>query len=366
MATLSHEAFRRCVENFGDCDEYFTEMINASSLLTMGPFEKYYLLNEVAPQKMVWQLTSNNGEKLALAATLLAQKGGIGIDINMACCAPQIYKTGAGISWMLKDLKITQNALSLVKKSLQDYENKTGKHLRLSVKCRLGDENFTENSFFNFTDMLVQEGVELITLHPRTLKEKYRLEPKYEFLKKLCEHYKNLKVPVEIYANGNIKDTNSAKKVLNLCPNVSGLMISRAAAQKPWIFNQIKYELNHSSNFQTSSPQNSNSQTSNLENQIEISKNPQNLENQAESSAKKIHKIDRQECALNFIDYVQKYQPQEFYKTRIQRFFELYCEQFQFGHYFRVQMQNYHSVEESRQKVQDYFFKQPNERFLYY
>lgn len=346
MATLSHEAFRRCVENFGDCDEYFTEMINAASLLTMGPFEKYYLLNEVAPQKMVWQLTSNDGEKLAHAATLLAQKGGIGIDINMACCAPQIYKTGAGIAWMLKDLKITKNALSLTKKSLQDYENKTGKHLRLSVKCRLGDENFTEKSFFNFTDMLVQEGVELITLHPRTLKEKYRLEPKYEFLKKLCEHYKNLKVPVEIYANGNIKDTNSAKKVLNLCPNVSGLMISRAAAQKPWIFNQIKYELNCLPNSKTSILQ--------------------NLEKQAESSAKKIHKIDRQECALNFIDNVQKYQPPEFYKTRIQRFFELYCEQFQFGHYFKTQMQNYHSLEESRQKVQDYFSKQTDERFLYY
>lgn len=347
MATLSHEAFRHCIENFGACDEYFTEMINAASLLTMGPFEKYYLMNEVAPQKMVWQLTSNDGEKLALATALLAQKGGIGIDINMACCAPQIYKTGAGISWMLKDLKITRNAVASTKKSLQDYENKTGKHLRLSVKCRLGDENFTEKSLFSFTDMLVQEGVELITLHPRTLKEKYRLEPKYEFLKKLCEHYKNLKVPVEIYANGNIKDTNSAKKVLNLCPDVSGLMISRAAAQKPWIFNQIKYELENpplsSQSLQSSSS-----------------------ENQAESSAKKLHKIDRQECALNFINYVQKYQPQEFYKTRIQRFFELYCEQFQFGHYFKTQMQNYHSLEESRQKVQDYFFKQPNERFLYY
>lgn len=346
MATLSHEAFRHCIENFGACDEYFTEMINAASLLTMGPFEKYYLMNEVAPQKMVWQLTSNDGEKLSQAATLLAQKGGIGIDINMACCAPQIYKTGAGISWMLKDLKITQNAIALTKKSLQDYENKTGKHLRLSVKCRLGDENFTENSFFNFTDMLIQEGVELITLHPRTLKEKYRLEPKYEFLKKLCDRYKNHKNQIQIYANGNIKDTNSAKKIISLCPEISGLMISRAAAQKPWIFNQIKYELE-------------NSESKNLE-------NPQNLKNQNESGAKKLHKIDRMECALNFIDDLQKYQPEEFYKTRIQRFFELYCEQFQFGHYFKTQMQNYHSLEESRQKVQDYFSQQSNERFLYY
>ena len=40
MATISHPAFRILVEKFGGCDEYFTEMINAGTLLTGGPFEK--------------------------------------------------------------------------------------------------------------------------------------------------------------------------------------------------------------------------------------------------------------------------------------------------------------------------------------
>ena len=47
MATLSHEAFRHLAEDFGGADEYYTEMINASSLLNMGPFEKFYLINKV-------------------------------------------------------------------------------------------------------------------------------------------------------------------------------------------------------------------------------------------------------------------------------------------------------------------------------
>ena len=61
MATISHEAFRRCVEAFGFCDEYFTEMINASSLLNMGPFEKFYLMNGTVEDKIVWQLTGWDG-----------------------------------------------------------------------------------------------------------------------------------------------------------------------------------------------------------------------------------------------------------------------------------------------------------------
>ena len=51
MATLSHEAFRRTVASFGFCDEYFNEMINAGSLIHQGPFEKYYLMNEIAKEK---------------------------------------------------------------------------------------------------------------------------------------------------------------------------------------------------------------------------------------------------------------------------------------------------------------------------
>ncbi len=332
MATLSHEAFRKTIEDFGFCDEYYSEMINAGSLLNMGPFEKFYLLNESAPEKMVWQITGTNADKLAEAAAFLSQKGGSGIDINMGCSAPQIYKTGAGISWMLKDLKVTGEAVSNVKKVLKDSEEKTGKHIRLSVKCRLGDEDFTESSFFSFTDMLAEEGVELIALHPRTIKEKYRNEPKYEWLKKLTERYKN---SVKIVANGNIKDSFSAKKILDLCPKLYGLMIAREAAVKPWIFFQIKTEL-------------------------------ESLEKTGNLPFQKIHKIDRLQCAENFIDYLVKFQPEEFYKTRLQRFFAYYCQQFQFAHYFESLMLNFHSIEESKSKLEDYFSKQPEERFLYF
>ncbi len=324
MATLSHEAFRRCVETFGGCDEYFNEMINASTLLTMGPWEKYYLLNGSAPDKIVWQLTSNRAETLGQAAEIISRMGGIGVDLNMGCSAPQIYKTGAGIAWMLKPIEETKEAVVLVKKMLDESEKKTGRHLRFSVKCRLGDENFTEESLFRFTDMLVENGVELITLHPRTVKEKYRLTPKYEYVQKLCERYENR---ILVYTNGNICDENSARFALSRCPGSDTLMIARAAAQKPWIFAQLKKKMN------------------------------------PELSQEEIT-FDAQELAIKFIDDVVECQPEEFYRTRIQRFFTYFCQNFAFGHYFQSQMLNYHSIEESKEKVADYFTKQKEERFI--
>ena len=245
MATLSHEAFRLAIEKFGGCDEYFTEMINAPSLLNRGPFEKYYLLNGPVPEKIVWQLTGNKADSISKASAVVAELGGIGVDINMGCSAPQIYKTGAGIAWMLKPIAETEELIKSTKKSLDEVESKTGRHMRLSVKCRLGDDDFTDEKFFFFTDMLVENGVELITLHARTKKEKYRTLPKYEYVEKLALRYADKNIPIIL--NGDIKDFTSLSFALSKAPHCSGVMVARAAAQKPWIFAELKKNLeNHS------------------------------------------------------------------------------------------------------------------------
>lgn len=313
MATLSHEAYRIAVEQFGGCDEYFTEMINAGSLLTNGPFEKYYLINECAEDKIVWQLTGNKTPSIIQAASVVAKLGGTGVDLNMGCSAPQIYKTGAGIAWMIKPLEETKELVSGVKQALVEEEKLSGNHMRFSVKCRLGEEDFTEEKFLAFTDMLVENGVELITLHPRTIKEKYRLLPKYEYAEKIALRYEG---KAEVYLNGAVSDTDSAQFALSRAPHVTGIMIARAAAQKPWIFSQLKG--NHGT-------------------------------------------IDCKQLALDFIDNVVKYQPPEFYKTRLQRFFNYYCLNFSFAHYFQTQMLNASSPEDAKARIEDYFNKEKND-----
>lgn len=327
MATLSHEAFRLAIEKFGGCDEYFTEMINAPSLLNQGPFEKFYLLAGPSPEKIVWQITGNKEESISKACAYVAKLGGIGVDINMGCSAPQIYKTGAGIAWMLKPVEETESLIRLVRKSLDEVEKETGKHMRLSVKCRLGDDNFTDSQFFSFSDMLVENGVELITLHARTIKEKYRTLPKYEYVEKLALRYKDKDIP--IFINGDVKDYKSLCYALQKAPHSSGVMIARAAAQKPWIFAELSKDIDNKSD-------------------------------------EKTKRVDCKQLALDFIDDVVRYQPEEFHKTRIQRFFSYYCMNFSFGHYFQTQILNYHSVEETKEKIMEYFLKEPEDQYISY
>ena len=323
MATLSHEAFRRLIEGFGGCDEYFTEMINAGSLLTMGPFEKFYIISECAPEKTVWQLTGNKTEAMIKASAVLARLSGVGIDLNMGCSAPQIANTGAGIAWMEKPIEETASLVRGIRAQIDKTADEEGlARKRLSVKMRLGGEDWSEKSLLDFSKMLESEGVELITLHPRSKKEKYRAKPRYEMAEFLCQ---NLSIP--IYLNGDIADAESAKYALSKAPSVSGLMIARAAAQKPWIFAEVQA----------------------------------GLQNKDESAKTK---IDLYETAMKFIDDVEKYQPKEFHKTRLQRFFTYYCHNFAFWHFAQTKLLNASDNDAVRAELGAYFDAQPSDRYI--
>ena len=321
MATISHPAFRILVEEFGGCDEYFNEMINAGSLLNDGPFERFYIDPYPVPEKIVWQLTGHDCEKMVLAAQRLIELPGIGLDINMGCSAPDVYKTGAGIGWMLRPVEESREMISEVGKLVKSYNQENpDSQKRYSVKLRLGDEDFTEKSFFSFCDMLVENGVKLLTLHPRTKKEKLTRPPRYQYCQALCERYKGS--GVEIYLNGNVKDENSLKQALQACPDADGIMISRASVQKPWIFSKI---------------------SSAFEKKIEV---------------------DMEKVCYDYICNIEKFQPKEFYKTRLQRFFTYFCMNFQFAHYAQTKFVNAAEKgnEELRKEIGAFFDKCPDER----
>ena len=323
MATISHQAFRWCVEQFAGLDEFYTEMINSGTLVSGGPFERYYLQNDIEPQKTVWQLVGNNAGTIAQAAGIVARHGGIGVDINMGCSAPQVARTGAGIAWMSRPLPDVAECARKVRAALDEAQQSTGKPLRLSVKCRLGGEGYTEQELFAFADALTENGVSLITLHPRTQKERYRGLPRYQVAEALAVHCKGR---AEVYVNGCITSSETASSVAATCPDAAGLMIARAAAERPWVFCQIKRD--------------------------------------HQERAHEAVRVDRLAVALTFIDALEKWKPREFHKTRLQRFFGYYCSQFFFAHYFRTRMQNFKSLDASRDEVQDYFEKQPHERFI--
>lgn len=309
---------RHLIYRFGGCDEYYTEMIHASSLNNNGHFEKYYLFNGPEPHKIVWQLTDSAEKPIVEAVSRVQELGGIGIDLNMGCSAPAIYRLGAGISWMLKDRKETQSLVHSVR-SRMDASSSLCK--RLSVKMRLGNEDFTIESLISFADMLVSEGVECIVLHPRTKRQSYGRPALWKYVQEFASiiHAKHGK-RICVAGNGDIRDRISFEEKKAAAPSADGYMIGRAAVQKPWIF--------------------------------------------AELEGKTSFTVDLYELFCFFSDNLDEFQPPEFRETRMRRFLAYYCENFSFAHHLRTKL--FKSFDKNHQKdaFLSYFESMKNEQFI--
>ena len=283
LAELSHRPLRELIEGFKahDCqlsaDEYFTEMISAAALITGGPFEEWYLDGDPCPQKLVYQLVGDNADTLIKAVSLLDKKECLGIDINMHCSAPAITRTGAGVRWMA-DIDKAGNLIRLARSKTQR---------RLSVKLCIG---LTDDLDFlvRFCRRLEEEGLDLITLHPRTAKEKFKRKARWSYIHALR---KELRIPLA--GNGDII---SAEEMLRRREECDAVMVGRLAVRQPWIFREVREKNQHTSR-----------------------------------QSHEVYCSNLEETGLRFLELLSRYQPPEFHLSRAKRFFGYFCDNLKWG-----------------------------------
>jgi tRNA-dihydrouridine synthase len=308
MAALTTPALRWLVKDFGGCDVYFTEMISCAALLQRGPYEDSYINPEPEPDKLVYQLVGSDIEKAAAAAEFLDERPGLGVDFNMGCSAPEIVRANAGVAWM-KDPRRARSLAAALRKRLK---TKT-----LSVKLRAGyEDNFEYLSAF--CRGLAEEGVDFISLHPRIKKEKFSRLARWDYVAALKEI-----LPIPLIGNGDVKTFASwADKKERY--GSGGIMIGRAAARAPWFFAFLR---------------------------------------QKEKDPAFQMTVDLEAVAERFLDLLPRFQPEDFLKSRAQRFFFWFCRNLAFGHGLFVSINNCKNFETIKKTVLDYFVQYPEMRY---
>jgi tRNA-dihydrouridine synthase len=302
MAELSHRPLRELRERFGGCDEYFTEMISAAALVGGGPFESFYSEGGPCPEKVVYQLAGAQVESLAAAAALLDRLECRGIDINMGCSAPAITRIGAGVRWMASADRAAA-MIAAVRRATRK---------RLSVKLRIGPENDFDY-LAAFCLRLEAEGVELITLHPRTGREKFRGKARWDYVPRLRSA---LGIPVA--GNGDIAGPEDLIRRSACCDAV---MAGRAAVRAPWLFAAAK-------NAAPDPPGG----------------------------------IDIEELGLRFLELLSRYQPPEFHISRARRFFNYFCDNLSWGTYVKNLLNRETDLSGMARAWSAYFNGSPGER----
>lgn len=145
-----------------------------------------------------------------------------GIDLNMGCPAPKVYKKNVG-GGLLREPSKVDEVLGCLRAAVKG---------RFTVKMRIGFES--DEHFEAILDLIMKHKVDLLSLHARTVKEAYRSEVHYEYIKRAVE-----RVPCPVLANGNVTSVRKGQWVLDETGS-AGLMIGRSCIRNPWIFRQMR------------------------------------------------------------------------------------------------------------------------------
>lgn len=231
LAGYTDLPLREVVKKFG-ADITVSEMISVHALAyknkkTLKMVEKSPLENPFA-----LQIAGNDFAIIARAVEYLNMlKDSITIlDLNCGCPAPKVSSHGSGSS-LLKDLDKLVEILKYIR-NLSEIPY-------LSVKVRLG---FDKKIPLEIANALNDAPIDYVVVHGRTKADGYKKDRiDYEAIRSMKQI---LNVP--LIANGEITDVKKAKQVLEYT-GANGVMIGRAAVEKPWIFAQIKQNLEEDS-----------------------------------------------------------------------------------------------------------------------
>lgn len=222
MQDVTDLAFMGVIATFGAPDYFFTEFFRVHS---QSRPERHILrsIDENATGRPVFaQLIGEDTFHLERTVRDLLRHPIAGIDLNLGCPAPKVYKKNVG-GGLLRDPDRIHEILGTLRAACPG---------RFTVKMRIGFED--TRHFDRILESINHHRVDLLTVHGRTVREMYRSEVRYG---EIARAVAAVRCPV--LANGNVTSAAAAVRIVR-DTGAAGVMIGRHAIRNPWIFQQCR------------------------------------------------------------------------------------------------------------------------------
>ena len=226
MQDVTNLWFMKVIAHYGSPDYFFTEYFRVNDTSRLNPKILAAITENDTGRPVFAQMIGESVPDLARTAKELCKYNTAGIDLNMGCPAPRIYRKNVG-GGLLREPEKIERILAELRFVVNDRP--------LTVKMRVGFEN-TDN-FYKILDIIARQNIDLLSLHGRTVKDMYHGVVKYDLI---AEAVKRVDCPV--LANGNINSATTAMEVLSQT-GAAGVMVGRWAIGNPWLFDQIRQAL---------------------------------------------------------------------------------------------------------------------------
>lgn len=225
MQDVTDLRFMRVVAHYGSPDYFFTEYFRVHADSGLHKHTLRSITENTTGRPVFAQLIGESVVDLVRIAVELSRYPIAGIDLNLGCPAPRIYRKNVG-GGLLREPETIDRILGALRAAVNG---------RLTVKMRLGFDDTAH--FERILALINRHDIDLLSLHGRTVKEMYHSTVHYDLIAHAVQ-----RVQCPVLANGNVTSAIAAAAILAQT-GAAGVMIGRAAIRNPWIFQQTRQYL---------------------------------------------------------------------------------------------------------------------------
>ena len=211
------------------CKFTINEVVLDTFIMFTGKKNKRDLAMTDEMHPVAGQLMGSNPEVFAEAADVMVRTGYDLIDINFGCPVKKVLGKCRG-GYMLGH---PDEALAIVKLVYDAVSDR----VPVMVKMRRGmnDSTESERNFFEIFDGAFEIGVSAITVHGRTVEQRYKGPSNWEFLAKVKKHAGDRVV----LGSGDLFAAGDCVRMMEQT-GVDGVTIARGCIGNPWIFRECE------------------------------------------------------------------------------------------------------------------------------
>ncbi len=208
------------------CEVMLDRFVNE---VTKGRKAQRFMHTSLEEHPVGGQLMGANPEDFGPAARRLVEAGFDVVDINFGCPVKKVLGKQRG-GYLLGQVDTALEIVSRVRDA-------TPEHVPVTVKMRRGldDSDDSRERFFRIFDGAFERGVSAITVHGRTVQQRYIGPSRWEFLREVKAHAGSRIV----LGSGDLFTPQACLEMIRQT-GVDGVTAARGAIGNPWIFSQAR------------------------------------------------------------------------------------------------------------------------------
>ena len=226
LSGYSDHAMRALARRFG-CPLSLADMMLAKSMANPRVVRKACFRPGVDERPVGAQILGNVPATMAEAARALVGVGYDLVALNFACPAPKVLRRGRGGA-LLDDPDTVIDCLKAVRDAVE---------CPVLMKLRIGVDRQPESqeNFWEIVTRSIEQGVDALVIHGRTVSEKYRGKSDWGLLAVVKSRFP----AATIVGSGDIFDPPATIDLMKTT-GLDGFVVARGAVGNPWIFRDLR------------------------------------------------------------------------------------------------------------------------------